>query len=267
MTVRVLPADDASFFLTILRSMKLFALILVSSLFYSASAQVPDEVIAQYKTISRLVKAGDAKKMAKLIDYPLIRTNPLPNITTEQKFISYFNVLFDSKFKSMLSQLQDTDIFMHRGDYGIFSGDIWINDAGKIIAINYSSAAEQKLQQGLIAKIKSTMHPSVRDWINNILVYKCNDYTVRIDETPKGTRFASWKKNKHYSDPPDLILYNGDQKFYGDGAGVGYIFKSGDWSYLVEDVQVCADEKDCGAHLKIFHGDKLIRNFECIETK
>lgn len=90
-------------------------------------------------------------ELSSLIDYPLKRENPLPDIKSSADFISRFRVIFDHSFKQQLSQYNDSDIFEHNGSYGLvggsFSGEIWINDKGKIKALNYSSAEEQRLKK------------------------------------------------------------------------------------------------------------------------
>ena len=134
----------------------------------ACQAQVPVKVLNKYQQIASLIKQNDAKGLSNLIDYPLKRGNPLPDIKTQKEFISYYSTLFDSSFKEKFLCYNDTDIFEHDGAYGLvggpFNGDIWMYDNCKIESINYSSAEEKKLKDEIISKIKAKMNPAVRDW-------------------------------------------------------------------------------------------------------
>lgn len=246
--------------------MKSFIISVIVVLFLSLICQGQSDtdpfIVNRYRQIVKLIETGNAKELSKLVTYPLKRENPLPDITTAAEFVSYYKVLFDKPFKELLKQYNDSVIFEHNGAYGLvgeglngvkLQGVIWINDKGKIVAINYSSGEEQRLKQALKEKIKKEMHPDVKDWKENVLVARCEKLLIRIDDTEKGLRYVCWSKGKKMVDPPDIILFKGIDEAHGSMGGWSWTFKNGDWTYIVDDVQMCGDSKtmDCGLFLRL----------------
>ncbi|OQP65260.1 hypothetical protein A3860_16450 [Niastella vici] len=237
--------------------MKNFVISVIAVLFLSLTCQgsIDSFIVNRYRQIVKLIETGNAKELSKLIAYPVKRENPLPDITSAAEFVSYYKILFDKVFKDQLKQYNDNIIFQHNGDYGLvgggLNGEIWINEKGKIIAINYSSAEEQQLKQALKAKIKKEMHPDVKDWKENRLVARSEKLLIRIDETEKGVRYSCWSKGKKMIDQPDIVLYNGIEEMHGSQGGWSWTFKSGDWTYVVDNVQICGDTEECGLFLRL----------------
>ena len=232
--------------------------IIIIFLTTNCKGQVSPELKEQFKYIIRLIKEDKARELSALIDYPLGRENPLPDIKSSADFISHFKIIFDYSFKQQLSRYNDSDIFERNGVYGLvggsFSGEIWINDNGKIIAINYSSPEEQRLKEKLTEEIKLKIHPSVKNWRKNILVWKSDKLLIRIDDTDKGLRYVCWGQGHNMSEKPDLILYNGLEEQRGTMGGWTWTFRNGNWSYLIDDVEMCEGPEDCGLFLRILYG-------------
>jgi hypothetical protein len=217
------------------------------------------------------MESDNSKELSKLIDYPLERQNPLPDIKSPNDFINYYSTLFDSSFKKLLNQYNDSDIFEHNGGYGLvgggFAGEIWIDEDGKISTINYSSKEEQKAKQSLIDKIKKEMYPTVSSWDENILVAKSEKLLIRLDRTDKGLRYVCWSKGRTIKDSPDIILYDGIEEAQGTMGGWTWTFKNGDWTYIVDDAEMCDEPKNCGLFLQLLFKDELKSNIKLIETK
>src|SRR5436190_4732864 len=141
--------------------MKIFIHSFIMCLFWcnTCDAQVDTFIVKRFRQIIRLIETDNAKSLAKLVNYPLKRSNPLPNINNSTDFISYYPVLFDESFKKLLKKYDGNDIFEHNGEYGLvgydFTGEIWIDEGGKILGITYSSKKEQEIRQILTEKIKS----------------------------------------------------------------------------------------------------------------
>jgi len=53
------------------------------------------------------------------------------------------------------------------------------------------------------------------------------------------------------NDKPDLVLFNGIEDTHGSMGGWSWTFKNGDWTYVVDNVQMCEDDKDCGLFLRL----------------
>ncbi|MBI1781360.1 MAG: hypothetical protein HYR66_08315 [Sphingobacteriales bacterium] len=231
----------------------LISLLIIISIF--CTAQTPDYIVKRFKLIVALIQKGNTSELSKLIQYPLKREYPLADISTSKDFISKFDTLFDADFKQLLKTYNDSVILTQYASYGLvggdFSGEIWINEKGKVITVNYSSAKEQELKNKLIADIKSKMHPSVRDWDYNVLVAKSKNLLIRIDETKNGLRYISWGKGKNTSDLPDLILYKGVAQQQGTEGGFTWTFKNNDWTYVVDQADICETPVYCGLFLRL----------------
>lgn len=237
-------------------------ILFVSVFLFMASvckADVPKAIIKRYRLIISLIKENKVNELASLINYPLIRQNPLKDIANEKEFIAYYPILIDNAFKRELTLYADSDIFEHHGQYGLvggpFSGDIWLYEDGNIAAINYSSYHEKKLQDQLTKKIQSEIYPGVNSWKTNILVCKSKNLLIRIDETNKGLRYICWSNGHPISSKPDLVLYNGIEEAQGTMGGWTWTFKNGDWTYIIDDVEICETEDKCGFFLRLIFKD------------
>ena len=218
--------------------------------------EIPSLILSRYKQIVNCVKVHNASKLAALIEYPLKRENPLPDIKNPKEFMASYAIIFDEAFRKKLAQYSDNCVFEHHGAYGLtggtFTGEIWLNDEGKITAINYRSAEESMLKDAFTAKIKSRVYPSVSDWKENVRVGKSNNLTIRVDRTEKGLRYVSWSKGHSMAEKPDLILFNGVEEAQGTMGGWTWTFKNGDWSYVVDDVELSETADQCGLFLRLY---------------
>src|SRR5688572_20362074 len=114
--------------------------ILFSTIFFLSNvcrATVDTSIIKCFRQIIQLIESDNVKELAKLVDYPLRRDNPLPDIKNANEFISYYRILFDKSIKNLLKQYDDSIIFEHNGSYGLvgggFHGEIWIDEDCKIV--------------------------------------------------------------------------------------------------------------------------------------
>lgn len=212
----------------------------------------------RFTRIIRLVKEDRVDVLSKLIVYPIKRSNPLPDITNAKEFTTYYPIIFDEAYKRKLKRYSTSVIMEHNGLYGLignsFHGDIWMDDEGKIRSLNIESKQEVILRNQLTKKIQQQAYPSVNSWKRNIIVGKSDKLLVRVDLMANDSiRYVSWSKGKSISEKPDLVLLNGKQESQGTMGGCTWIFKNGDWTYIVDDVEMCADDspKDCGLFLRL----------------
>jgi hypothetical protein len=245
----------------------LFALIMM----ISAKSQVEQLIISDFDRIVLLIKTDNTQALSQLVNYPLKRNNPLPDITTSKEFIADYPVLFDTAFKKKLDQYKESDVLFRAGSYGLiggpFAGDMWIDQNGKILSLNYSSAAERERQQRMTDSIKKLMNPEVNSFKANIKVCSSDKHLVRIDATDKGIRYVSWRNGDKISDRPEVILNDGVISFEGTQGGMVWTFKDGDWVYKVNEVDLCENATDCGIFLTILHNGVEQEKERCTETK
>ncbi|OIR05705.1 hypothetical protein GALL_121400 [mine drainage metagenome] len=253
--------------------MKIIASLLLTILFWinTCQASIDSAVIRHFRQIIKLIKTDNVQELSKLIAYPLNRQNPLPNIKNASDFILYYPTLIDDSFKDLLKQYNDSVIFEHNGRYGLvggnFSGEIWIDDDGKILGFNYSSKKEQAYKQVLMEKIKKEIYPTVNAWNENVLVAKSERLLIRVDRTDQGLRYVCWSKGMTMKDKPDIILYNGVEEHQGTMGGWTWTFTNGDWTYVVEDAEMCDDPKYCGLFLELSFKEEFKSTIKLKEIK
>ena len=161
-----------------------FLVIVTGFALINCEAQDSLQIAEDFKEIIRLIRTDSLSKLAGLINYPLMRPNPIPDILTIKDFVSYAPILFDSSFKMKLLSYDDSVIFYHNGYYGLvggrFHGDIWIDEDGRIESVNSHSMGELELQKKMTKEIKSKIYPSVNSLKKNILVCESDKFLIRV---------------------------------------------------------------------------------------
>ena len=61
------------------------------------SAQDPKTGLRMGKKILNLISQNNPSELAKYVDYPLKRPNPIPDIKNEKEFVAYYPNLFDAQ--------------------------------------------------------------------------------------------------------------------------------------------------------------------------
>jgi hypothetical protein len=231
-----------------------------------------------FRRLVKLINDDNLLELANLVQYPLHRANPIPNISSTQEFIAYAPLLFDAAFKIKLSSYKDSDIFEHHFLYGLvggkFNGDIWINDDGKIVAINTHSAKEEALQQRLTKEIQNRIYQTVKEWKRNLIVCETDKFLIRVDIMEDDEfRYVSWSKPKKINDKPDLIVFKGVQDFQGTMGGVSYTFKNDGYYYQIDQRDMAESDDDVGLFLKLYktkedlENEKVFIRYKCHEVK
>ncbi|MFN5704569.1 MAG: hypothetical protein ACK45U_01815 [bacterium] len=142
----------------------------------------------------------------------------------------------------------------------LHNGVLWIEDNGGLKAVNYQSAFETNLRTSLIEKDRSTLHPTMREYLEPRCIVETEVYRIRVDELKDGTyRYSSWKKNSDVGSIPDLQLTEGTLVFEGSGGNHRYIFTTEDFRYEIEILLIGFDY-DSPVRLLIFKADKEILN-------
>ena len=171
-----------------------------------------------------------------IVDFPLHREYPIPNIVNEKKFRQRFREVFD---KTLIDKIINSEINQwSEVDWkGIMlkDGIVWINcDEGKIIAVNYQSEFEKKLRKDLIVKEKENVHMSLKDFESPAYKIKTKSYLIRVDKLSNGKyRYASWKIDERESLKPGIILNNGDLEFDGSVGNHIITFINGNYTYKI----------------------------------
>lgn len=192
--------------------------------------------IDNINNIIALFRKKDIDKIASIINFPLNRQYPIPSIKDEREFKQRFNDVFDETLINMIAHSK-TEQWSEVGWRGIMldNGVVWIeSDEGKIIAVNYQSDFEKKLNADLISKEKDSLHISLKKFERPTYKIKTSNYLIRIDEITNNTyRYASWNITEPESSKPDLILNNGRLEFSGSGGNHDISFLNGNYTYKI----------------------------------
>ncbi|WP_017733013.1 hypothetical protein [Nafulsella turpanensis] len=242
----------------------------VSFAFAQESTSLPSWRTKQISELVSLIRNNQVQQLADLIEYPLRRENPIPDIKSKENFILHYPTLFDTDFKiELITTVFNTDNTIDRSNgFGLLNGEVWLNEDGKIIAINHHSASELQLKEHLTKESRGLIHPSINQWKENILVCKTGKFLIRIDRLENNSlRYVAWSINKGISEKPDLVLFNGKRIFHGTSGGVSYSFTNSEWNYQLDKSILAERIENTGLFLRIFKGNDEVASYSCKEIK
>lgn len=217
-----------------------FRLLVLVLLMYSFIHAQGEELDASKKAnvnnIISLFKRNNVNDISNMINYPLRREYPIPDIKNKKEFKQRFSEIFDKVLINQIARSK-TSQWSEVGWRGIMldNGLVWIDSySGKIAAVNYESPFEKNLRKKLIQKEKENVHISLKKFKAPVYKIKTEQYLIRIDELSDGKyRYASWKTGRKENTLPDLILNNGELDFQGSGGNHVIIFTSGNYTYKI----------------------------------
>jgi len=217
----------------------LCAALLLGTLWAALPVSADEEQLpAEYRPfVQQLVDAAEARDhqaLANQMKYPFKQEYPIPAIKTPAEMLTRFDEVFDDVILTSIATSRVGQDWQTMGWRGIMlgSGEVWMDFDGKVIGINHQTAQATKLKAELIARQKSGLHPSVREYKSPELMWQTEKFTIRIDELDDGHyRYASWAKGKTLADKPDLVLKNGTVRVEGTGGNHTYLFTSGPYRY------------------------------------
>jgi len=186
------------------------------------------------KKFINVVARKDRKALSNLVSYPLQRRVPLSSIDNPQQFLEAYDEILDENILKAISTSRVSADWSEMGWRGIMfqNGSLWLDEEGKITAINYQTEKGKRKRAELIEADKQKLHISLRDFIEPILEWETAKYRIRIDQITDVTfRYAVWPVQKKSSETPDLVLRNGTLTFDGSGGNHHYDFKSGEVLY------------------------------------
>lgn len=181
----------------------------------SRNNPVSEEQVMEEDTLSGIVKyeraiqkiidygrEGNLQKLAQMVQYPLMRSYPLPLIRDSADFVNYAGIIWDDSLKQVFRnlRLEDWSLF---GWHGFSFADghyLWVGEK-KISDITYDSKRELELKERLFKEDIAMLHPSLQEGIQE---------TWLTIKDVKGTFYGrlDLMKNKKYR----LSLYDKAQK-------------------------------------------------------
>ncbi|WPQ66447.1 hypothetical protein SIO70_16430 [Chitinophaga sancti] len=206
-----------------------------------------------------LVKQQDKQALADKVIYPLRRQYPLPAVNNKQEFLARYSELFDDSLIYIIAHSDPAKDWASGGWRGISlnRGQVWLDDNGKLIGINYQTKTEAAKRATLIEADKNQINPSLRDYKQPVLAFQTDKFKVRIDDMGSNNfRYTSWPVNVRTIDQPEVVIQDGKLIREGSGGNHYFSFENGAYTYKVE-ITVIGKEK-LPPTLTISKGDETI---------
>ena len=205
-------------------------------------------------------KNEDINKLKTLIEYPLYREYPIPDVKDEEDFVIRYDQIFD---EALIEEIINSDLSEDWSSVGwrgimLYRGTLWLNYDGKLKGINYQSIEEKALWEALVEEDKNSIHKSLKEYKEPILVLETEKFRIRIDELNNGFyRYASWSIDSEMNEKPSLIIKNGEVVFSGSGGNHHYTFSNGNYKYECS-INVLRGKEVAPAHLVVYKNEDEI---------
>lgn len=219
----------------------------------SRNDSVSEEQVMEEDTLSGIVKSeraiqkiieygreGNLEKLAQMVDYPLMRSYPLPLIRDSVDFVNYAGIIWDDSLKQVFRNLkiEDWSQYGWRGFSFANGVYLWVGET-KISDINYDSKREQELKEKLFREDIAMLHPSLQKGIRetwlSIKDVKGKFYG-RLDlMTNKKYRLSLYDKSQKKSELPFFVATDSIWNQEGSMANMYLMFVKG--SVTIEILQ------------------------------
>jgi len=215
------------------------------------------------------LKSKNKEKIAAKINFPFSREYPIPEIGGEQEFLARYNEVFDEDLTKRIINSQPSTDWSPMGWRGIMflSGLVWLDDEGKLIAVNYKTAIEERKWNELVRIEKNNLYKPLRNFKSPICIMETPKYRIRIDDLGDGNyRYCSWSLKSKMSDRPELIIDKGKYIPEDSGGDHRYEFKNGEYTYDCSMI-VIGEENSPPAKLTIYKDRKIILSQDATSLK
>ncbi|GFO68786.1 hypothetical protein GMLC_23650 [Geomonas limicola] len=207
-----------------------------------------------------VVARKDPQAIADAVSYPLRRKVPLSRIENARQFVEAYDEILDAKLLDAIATSSVSTDWSEMGGRGIMfqNGSLWLDDDGKVIAINHQTEKGKHKRAELIEADKRQLSGSLRDFTEPVLEWETAKFRIRIDRLPDDKfRYAAWLVNKKPAEQPELVLNNGSLTFDGSGGNHHYDFKSGPYHYRCMVNEIGAADDPPG-ELEVTKNDKVV---------
>ena len=172
-------------------------------------------------------RSGDRSKIVRMVQYPMCRPYPLPNIVDPQQLLERYEEVFDDTITALISDSELTDwsdfgwrgiVLEHSSATGHLVtrscsrsdwrgsmpqlGTAWLGYDGLLIALPYASKREQAERDRLLRMERAGLHHSLREDHEPILEWITEHYRVRVDDTQRAEGVVGRKDESERPDGP-----------------------------------------------------------------
>ncbi|MDG1331861.1 MAG: hypothetical protein P8P74_06005 [Crocinitomicaceae bacterium] len=249
---------------------KVFFIILLFVSFNGYGRELSADQKEAVSAFISLVENRDWIGLSETITYPLRRDHPLADIGSKEDFMAEQNDLFDDSLINMITNSHPDSNWYVVGSRGLrmMLGEIWLNNAGELIAINYQTETAKSKEIGLIEADREALPVFLQEYERPILTMDVGKWVIRIDQT-KGMsyRFVGWiQGNRNPNRPAVEIIFNGFLEYQGSGGNHTYTFKNEIGTFVCYVNELGADDTPEG-ELVIFRDGEEYRRYASIELE
>jgi len=206
------------------------------------------------------IKLYNKEKLSGIIDFPFDREYPLPSIKNKQEFIQRYAEVFDDSLSQLIVNSNLNQDWAEVGWRGIMfmRGQVWLGYDGRLLAVNYQSAAEKNKLADLVQAEKLLLHSSLNKFEKPICILETSKNRIRIDDLGNANyRYTSWKIQEKMSAQPEIIIEHGE--FISEGTGGNHKFEFRNGNYIYDCEIIVMDEPDSPpAYLTILKNNKEV---------
>lgn len=246
---------------------KLLFTILMIGIFSNIFA-LDKKYFSSVESVIKAFKSENKKVISALIEFPINRNKPLTPIIDKYEFLAKYDEVFDKELINIISNSKKEQDWSSVGWRGVMLGNglIWLNNKGRITAINYETSTGKSVKEELLKKQKLMLHKSLRSFKKPILQWKTEKFHIRIDEVKNDKyRYTAWSLHKKTSDSPDIVLSSGVVEFEGSGGNHHYIFNNDKYKYICYVNKLGSKESPPGS-LEVYKGEKLLLSEPVLEV-
>lgn len=95
----------------------------------------------------------------------------------------FLHEIFDKTLIKMVVNSDPTSDWAEVGWRGIMlhNGDIWLDDNGKLMSVNYQSEYEARKRKDIISADKAMLHKSLKVFEDHVFIMETETYLIRVD--------------------------------------------------------------------------------------
>ena len=206
--------------------------------------------------------------MSETISYPLSRKHPLEDIASKEDFFAKKNELFDDSLINMISNSHPDSNWYVIGSRGLrmMTGQVWLNNSGGLIGINYQTETAKLLETELIEEDRDALPVLLQEYERPILTMDAGKWIIRVDQV-KGMsyRFVGWIQGSRNPNRDAVeIIFNGFLEYQGSGGNHTYTFKNDIGTFICYINEIGSTEAPEG-ELVIYRDGEEYRRYASVE--
>ena len=216
---------------------------------------------AAAKKLQQALMHNDKRAVADLIQYPLVRDQPLSPIKNSKDFLKHWGEYFDAANIARISTSK-AEQYGWRG-IAMSNGEVWFKD-GRISAFNVQTTASKTALAAAMTVENRGLYKSAQGYDKIVFRCKTKNLSIRVQQNADSYNYFAWKKSAALTTKPELEIIGGKYLPQGTGSNFDMEFQNNDYKYTVSvGHNLCGE--DCKDYLEVFKGDTQLSRDVCAE--